>query len=242
MDVVDKEKGPEKKYFFEGFNMTASSDPGAGDTVDCRLGMKLEKAGVENVPYGPADFRLDLRKLDAASLMKIQQVGKETMEQQAKGADEIFNAMAVTRVVSILTTMLKKSPEIEISQLSFVTGEGNFAGKMKIVFDGNATYSLDHPLTLLSALSAQAEATAKDQLIEKILTEVYMKDLSSEDDETDKTALQKQAADMVQETLKNLMKEKIILKVNEEYKSSAKYEKGQLTLNDLKIPLQDFLK
>jgi len=242
LEFASKEKGQEKKFFVENLVMKAS-DKEAGETIDCLFQIGIEKAGADNVPYGPAEFEMELRKLDVASIQKLQQITREaTSKQPAGGSDEIFDALTLARYSSILGAMLKKSPEIEINRLNFATGEGNFAGKMKIAFDGSVTPSLENPLLLLAALTAQAEATVKDRLLEQVLTSIHRNDLDSEGEGLDEAGLQKRAAEKTRAVLDRLMDEKLIVKESDCYRFSAKYHQGQLTLNGRTLPLQELFK
>lgn len=230
-----------KNFFIENFEIDAS-DKETGETIDCLFQMKVEKAGVGNVPYGPAEFEMELRKLDTASILKLQEIARETAGQPASGSDEIFNALTVARYTSILSTMLKKSPEIEISRFNFTTGEGNFSGKLKVAFDGSAMQSMDNPLLLLAALTAHAEVTVKDRLLEQILTTVYLNDLRAEGAGQGEGALRAEAAEIARKVLKNLLNEKLIVRESDCYRLNADFRQGQLNLNGRTVPLQEFLK
>lgn len=238
IEFSSKEDGQSKDFSVENIELKAS-DREVGETIDFLFQMKVEKAGANRAHYGPAELDMEFRKLDIASLLKMQEFARQTGRQPASGSDDIFDALAVARYTSILGAMLKKSPEIEIGKLTFATGEGTFSGKLKIAFDGSVTPSLENPLLLLAALSAQAEVNVKEKLLEQIVAAIVKSDIEPEGGDQSEADLQKLAADKTRVILNDLLKDRLMVKENDSYKASADYHQGKLTVNGQKIPLQD---
>lgn len=241
IEFSSKEDNQSKDFSVENIELKAS-DREAGETIDFLFQAKIEKVGANQVQYGPAELDMEFRKLDIASLLKMQELTRQTGGQPASGSDDIFDALTVARYTSILGAMLKKSPEIEISRLNFATGEGTFSGKLKIAFDGSVTPALENPLLLLAALSAQAEVNVKERLLEQIVAAIVKSDIEPEGGEQTEADLQKLAADKTRVILENLLKDRLMVKENDSYKAAADYRQGKLTVNGQMIPLQDLFK
>jgi uncharacterized protein YdgA (DUF945 family) len=245
IELAEQKKEGSERYSLHSFKLESSSQA-AGDIVNTSLTMRAERAAAGDTPYGPGVFVLEMRKIDAASLAKLQQLARQAQGQGGQSSQGDQGQLVLAQAMEIFAGLLKKSPEIEINQLSVKTGKGELLGKAKIVFDGNKGVSFDNPLTLLNAVSAQAEASVDEALLMDIVEAIQRSELSGaagaddgpEDSEED---MRTQAQAMASELLQNLEAQNLIVHANGKYSASASYEPGKVVLNGRPVPLQELM-
>lgn len=118
----------------------------SNDTINYSMAMRIERVMADGTPYGPGNYELEIRKIDAASLARLQQVAQEVQTQFPQYSAEQISEMMLAKYMEILTDLMKKSPEIEITRISFETSDGAFTGKAKIVFDGTNAAAINYSL------------------------------------------------------------------------------------------------
>ena len=154
-ELVAKQESERQAVLIRSFTANASSKASA-DNINCLVAMRTDQVKVNETSYGPAVFEMQLRNLDAASVASLQDAAREIQAQSREQSAESLQSIMLARLGEILPDLLKKSPEIEISQLEVKTTEGDFAGKAKIAVDGTKLDSAPNLVTLASALTAQA--------------------------------------------------------------------------------------
>jgi uncharacterized protein YdgA (DUF945 family) len=229
----------------DGLRMTASSQA-LTDVVNYSMALQIDKALTDDTSYGPGTFELEVRKLDAASLAELQQIFKELEDQFPHRSMEEINQMMLAKYSEILPGLIKKSPEIEITQLSLKTTDGDFLGKAKIIFDGTNAAAMSNPLFLLSAVTAHAEFTITDRLLHRIHESSHRKKIIAAvrqgraeplSDEEIKALAQVRS----KESLAALVAQNVLVHEDGKYKASADYEQGRMMLNGRPLTLQDLL-
>jgi uncharacterized protein YdgA (DUF945 family) len=131
MEFVDKQGDASPAVRIRAFNIN-TSNKASGDNLNCVVGIRTEQVKVGDMQYGPGIFELELRNLDAASISRLQQAVRELQTQQPQPSVEQMQTMMLAKYGEILPGLLKKSPELEITQLQVKTSEGDFMGKAKI--------------------------------------------------------------------------------------------------------------
>jgi uncharacterized protein YdgA (DUF945 family) len=241
---VEEKGGPDETHFsMKGLKMKTTSE-GAANTVGYTMSMKVDKVMADGTPYGPGSFQMELRKFDAAALGKLQKEIGELQGQFPRRSPEEINQMMLAKYAETLPELMKTSPEIEITQVKLKTGEGDFFGKAKIAVDGSNAAALTNPLFLLSAITAHAEFTVTDRLLKKILQAEFEEDVIEAAKRTEQVELSDQevkalAASKSETRLAELIEKNILVHENGNFKASADYEAGMVTLNGRPVALQD---
>jgi uncharacterized protein YdgA (DUF945 family) len=176
LEFAEKKNGEGKRFSMDGLKMRTSSQA-VTDTINYSMTVRIDRAMTHDTQYGPGGCELELRKLDAASLAKLQQVFQELQAQFPHRSVEEINQMMLAKYTEILPELVKKSPEIEITRLSLKTPDGDFLGKAKIVLDGTNAAAINNPLFLLSAVTAHAEFTVTDRLFQRIQETSHRKEI-----------------------------------------------------------------
>jgi len=243
LEVGEKEGPQETRFSMKGLKMRTKSE-GATNTVSYTMTMQVDKVVADGTPYGPGGFQMELRKLDAVALAKLQkEIGELQAEFSRRSPDEI-NQMMLAKYAEALPELMKTSPEIEITQVNLKTDEGDFLGKAKIAVDGTNAAALTNPLFLLSAVTAHAELTVTDRLLKTILQADFEEDVIEAAKQTGQAGLSDEevkalAASKSETRLAELIDKNILVYEDGNFKASADYQAGMVTLNGRPLTLQD---
>jgi uncharacterized protein YdgA (DUF945 family) len=245
LEFTDKKNGEGKRFSMDGLKMKTSSRA-VTDTINYSMTVRIDRAMTHDTQYGPGGCELELRKLDAASLAKLQQVFQELQAQFPHRSAEEINQMMLAKYAEILPELVKKSPEIEITRLSLKTHDGDFLGKAKIVFDGTNAAAINNPLFLLSAVTAHAEFTVTDRLLQRINETSHRKEIiaavkQGKRDPISDEEIKALAAAQSEKRLEALVAQNILIYEDGHYKASADYQQGRVILNGRPLTLQDLL-
>ena len=209
--------------------------------------MTVEEVLTDGRTYGPGGLTLELRKLDAPSLRKLQKAIRDVQARSPQVSPEEVNRMVLAEFGQILPELVKHSPEFEITRLDLKTGDGDVQGRAKIVFQGDNPLALSNPLLFLSAVTAHAEFSVAGPLLERVLESIDRKELTElgkdengrrmSDEELEVLAVTKR-----QERLDGLVTNHILIREDGDYKARADFERGRLTLNGRPLVFQDLIK
>ncbi|HBD08058.1 MAG TPA: hypothetical protein DCZ69_07325 [Syntrophobacteraceae bacterium] len=253
LGFAEKKDAKPVTFSLRGFN-ASTSNKASGDVVNSMLTVRTDQMKLEDVQYGPGNFELEFRNLDAAMLAKLQKMLRETEAQPKPQSDEASEMMNLAKYGEILAGLLKKSPEIELKRLDLKTSEGDFTGNAKISFDGTKAGPDFNVIGLAGAIAAQADCRVGERLLHRILTPIMkdriiseIKERAAEDDPQaepelpDEKELNALVASAIEEQLNALMQQGILQKGNGEYRSTASYKAGQIVLNGRPLSLQELL-
>jgi uncharacterized protein YdgA (DUF945 family) len=165
----DKKKG--ETISLEGLRLGTITQEAGGNLNST---MTFQFRGMESgtSKQGAAQISLQLRKLDVASLVKYQKDVRALRKQ--KMPPEQVNMMVLGKTMELLGQLAKKTPEIEITKLSFKTADGEVTGKAKFVLDGSQLDVSGNPMLMLKALSGEGEVSLPDSIV-RLLAEPDVK-------------------------------------------------------------------
>ncbi|MGD9023099.1 MAG: DUF945 family protein, partial [Deltaproteobacteria bacterium] len=232
-----------KQFSVRGLNMKTSSHA-LTDTVNYSLTLQANQVVMDGTPHGPGSYQLELRKLDAATLAKFQQVLREIHSESPHRTSQDINQMMLARYAALLPDLMKKSPEIELNYLSFKTTDGDFLGKAKIVVNGTNAAAFANPLLLLNAVTAHAEFSITDRLLQRIVASTCRKEAEETVSQANQGAVSSDEVEVLarakaEERLEALVAQNILIHEGGRYRASADYQLGQVILNSRLITLQD---
>jgi uncharacterized protein YdgA (DUF945 family) len=245
LEFAEKKNGQRKQFSMDGLKIQTSSQA-LTDTVNYSMTVQIDRVMTDDRPYGPGGCELELRKLDAATLARLQQVFQELQAQFPQRSVEEINKMMLAKYSEILPELVKKSPEIEITKLTLKTTDGDFWGRARIVFDGINAAAMSNPLFLLSAVTAHAELTITDRLLQRIHESSHKKEIVAaikqgrREPVTDEE-LHALASAECKKRLETLVAQNILIYDDGQYKASADYQQGRVILNGRPLTLQDLM-
>jgi uncharacterized protein YdgA (DUF945 family) len=141
------------------------------DCIDAGFTVRVDQAKTVDKTVGPAQINLVFRKLDAESIEKFQAANNALQLQPPASAEEVQQRMLANYML-LLGGLIKKSPELELTEVKFAMPEGNFSGKAKVVFIDPKGSIADNPLLLLNSVVAEAECSAQESLARYIAANV----------------------------------------------------------------------
>lgn len=208
-----KDEGP---FVLEGLKFTGTSSA-AGDNINFTVNERVEKVTLGAATYGPGSLELQVRKLDAATMSEISKLLVEINKAEPKDGTPWPDAAG--RLPGLLMKLTKKAPRIELTKLSFDTGDGIIDGSLSLVIDGSKVNIAENPMLLVGALDMEAHLQVPEHVARKV---VATDDGKSPD-----------------ERLKALVEKKFLVKENGGYKTDLTFKEGQLVLNGM--PMDDVL-
>ncbi len=222
---------PGDKVILEDMNITLIADEKDG-LVNASEMLDLAAFTFKNKTYGPINITVDLKNIDAKTLSTMNQ---ELLEiQQAQIMDPgVLQSRLVQMITVHGTTLLSRSPEVEISNISIKTTKGSGELKLNIRFNGNGDVIMN-PLFLMGRLEVNASFAADEQFLAQLTKELIQESIC--DDDTD-TTCQQQAEENSREQLQTLVTNNQLILKNGRYVSSLSFKDGAATLNNKPIPL-----
>ena len=165
----DRNKG--ETISLDGLRLSTNTQE-AGGNLSSTLTFQFRGIEAGGNKQGAAQINLQLRKLDVATLVKFQKDVRELRKQ--KMPPEQANMMVLGKTMELLGQLAKKSPEIEITKLSFKTVDGDVSGRAKFVLDGSQLDVSGNPMLMLKALSGEGEVSLPDSIV-RLLAEPDVK-------------------------------------------------------------------
>jgi uncharacterized protein YdgA (DUF945 family) len=219
-----------KHFLLTGMSMKTSTKE-SGDNISSSLGIRFDRSEADDAEYGPGNLSLEFRNLDAASVAKLRQALRDMQNQNSQQPDVQPDQMLFARYMEILPGLLKKSPEIELSELSLKSSKGDFLGKAKIAFDGSKSALVQNPLMILNAVAIHAEFSVTEGLLEGIMGTRFEQEVAEEREQTDEAPyeeaeLKALGTEKAREQLQGLVAQQILIHEGGKYKATASYLNG----------------
>ncbi len=163
-----------ENYGLEGLRVNTSMRE-AGSNINLSLQYSLKAIALPGDTYGPAQLAVEIRKLDAATLVNLDSAINEIYKKQLPQAQA---AMLLTgKMLEIIADLAKKNPEMEITKFNFKTKEGEIAAKAKLALDGANINAKENPLLLINALSGEGEFSVSSSLFEALAKKELQKEI-----------------------------------------------------------------
>ncbi|HJV96013.1 MAG TPA: DUF945 family protein, partial [Albitalea sp.] len=239
--------GASGRVTIDGLALTTTTQE-AGGNLNSSLTVQFREAASADSRQGPGQIGVQLRKLDVATLVKFRKEMQELRKQ--KMPPEQVNMMMLGKTLDLLGQLAKKSPELEITKLSFKTADGEVTGKAKFVLDGSQLDVKGNPMLMLKALSGEGELSLPDSLVRLLAIPDVKRDIEAlktsgklKKDEIAKLT-PKRIEMITKEALKELpqYRDSAISRFNlvpdgPNYKILAAFKDGQLTVNNEPVPM-----
>ena len=158
--MVDKKKS--EQLVIEGLRLSSNTQE-AGGNLNSTVSLQFRGLQTGGAKQGAAQINMQLRKLDVATLVKFQKEMRELRKQ--KSPPEQANMLMLGKTMELLGQLAKKSPELELTKLSFKTEDGEVTGKAKFVLDGSQLDVSGNPMLMLKALSGEGEVSLPDSIV-----------------------------------------------------------------------------
>jgi uncharacterized protein YdgA (DUF945 family) len=245
LEFVDKKETPPQAILLRDFNVNTSSKA-TGGNINILVAIRVDQMKLDESRQGSGVFEMEFRNLDAASLARLEQTVRSQQTPPPQQSPEAMQMMMLARYMEILPGLLKKSPEIEIGRLDVKTTEGDFTGKAKIAFDGTKPEATENLLMLANAITAQAEFKVGERFLRRMAAEAMKDSIVAEWKEQrgappSEEEIAATTSPKIDEQLKALEAQGIVVRENGDCRASARYEAGQIVLNGRPLSLQDLM-
>ncbi|MFC1664277.1 YdgA family protein [Pseudomonadota bacterium] len=138
--------------------LTSSLDVKRG-LLNYAMGLKTKRINYDQETYGPGDFRLVIKGVDAKAIANLQKTALGGGSGKAKNSPQVGPAF-----LELLGTFGKSKPVIE-TKMSLKTPDGEMQGTGKAMLKGNLGGAAANPLALLTALNVQGVVTLPEKLV-----------------------------------------------------------------------------
>lgn len=218
----------------------STSTRAAGESVNMVLDYKIQTVNAAAEHYGPGQLTVELRKLDAATLMQFKNEMEAIYRKDLPQAQA--SLMTLGKSMELIGALSKKAPELEITRLSFKTAQGELQGKGKLVLDGSKANIAENPMQLLTALSGNLELSIPPGMVRQILAPLILSDIESH--RQTGTLSAKERADIDPATMAKIVDQALPLYLarnpftrnlvleKDMYKLRASIRRGQLLVNN----------
>lgn len=170
----DKTKG--EQISIDGLRLSTSTQEAAGN-VNSTLTFQFRGLEAGGTKQGAGQIGMQLRKLDVATLVKFQKEVRDLRKQ--KLPPEQVNMMVLGKTMELLGQLAKKSPELEITKLSFKAEDGEVTGRAKFVLDGSQLDVSGNPMLMLKALSGEGEISLPDSIVRLLAEPEVRRDIEA---------------------------------------------------------------
>ena len=234
-DLSAKDETSGAPIAINNLSISGSLTPQGAQQIAAEALIKASKVTVDQ-QSGEGSLKLVLRNLDGATVAKLQQW------QQKVASNPNEDPQALGELMPLIKALLAGKPEFLIDSQAKLA-QGNWQGQLTLNFQdfGEINPLLD-PSGLLNALEkGAADVAASRTLVEALLTntakETALAQAKAQGETVDDQAAQTQAAQQVTEQLQGLTAAGFIVLEGDQYKSSARFAGGKLTVNGQEIPL-----
>jgi uncharacterized protein YdgA (DUF945 family) len=211
-----------------------------GDNLNVSLRYRLKGLQFLRDRSGPGELAVELRNLDSATLRRFDN------ELDAIGAKHLprqqMTMVLTGRALELVAALARNSPELEVTKLSFKSGDGELTGHAKVIVAGNDPNLGQNPMALLMAVHGDAELSLPPEMLKPILGPLIERDLVASAGRRGGIS-REELAKMTPETRSRIVEQAIPLYLpkheftrllvpdNGRYKFSATLNQGQFMVN-----------
>jgi uncharacterized protein YdgA (DUF945 family) len=179
---------------------------------------------------------LELRRLDTDVVKQLQKTARDLQKKRQSGEipADMVSLTWVAKLTELAPALLKKSPEIALSQLKLKTDDGKLDGKVTVGIEGNKVSNLEDFSNVMGALQVQADFSITKVLLEKTMTTVMANQMT--EDLSEEEAL-KEAQKFTEKQIKGYIEQKFLKEAGNNYELTASFKEGKLMVNGQEMPL-----
>jgi uncharacterized protein YdgA (DUF945 family) len=198
-----KEGAPE--FGLDRWTMTQSSAVEEG-SFNSSLESRLHEIRLGEYVYGPGNAELQLRNLDALSLVRLQSRGAPGLS--SPNSSDVARTAVEGGAIGLLPDLVSRSPQLEIRSLRLSTPAGDLEATLRVHLDGSRPEFVRDPVTLPLALQVQVEFQCPAEMLDAL-------------------------TQGMEEELLALRREGWILLDGDRYRSRLAFERGKLIVNGI---------
>lgn len=163
-----------RKFAIEGIEISGGSTPN-GELVDSYQQFKFDRLITGGFTIGPGEMRIDVSNLDERTLNGIADELENGNPFEPADAGMRMNE----RMASLVESLLKRSPVIEIGTARLMLDEGEVSGRLKVAFDGDAEIDVATPASLANHVTVNGELSVPARLSAQIAGDVVVNQMAA---------------------------------------------------------------
>lgn len=239
-----KDEDDLNKLTLTNLEFTGSTDQ-KGSLLNHTHSLGFEELIVGGNSYGPGIYELQLRNIDKTAFEEIQFALDQNQNLEGSNATDLLTA----ELMKALPNLFKSSPEIEVTELSIKTGQGEIIGHAIISVDGKDLDNPEmatNPIFLLTSVSAEINLSISQKLMNNLLKDYKIEEITDElkakgEQLPSEEELQKLGAARAKSEIKDMLDQNILVINKGKYQMEANYGLGQVTLNGQPLNLGSLL-
>lgn len=227
----------------KGFKVMALAQE-SGHDLSSSATLSLDQLISRDGVFRNAVFELELRKLDARVLQEFRSTVQQ-LQRELAGVEDLPDR-TLAALLTMLPRLLQSSPEVEIKQLGFESEDGDVRANALLKVDGKKVRGALSLPVLLDAAEVDLTVSAAEGVLVRLLKSVEKRDDSPEggntmEDRSAQADRDKALHDAIRAQLADLTAQNLLVLEKGVYKMSARYARGQVTLNGRPISLDQLL-
>jgi uncharacterized protein YdgA (DUF945 family) len=215
-----------------------------GDNFHWTLRIQFEQMSVKDEKLDDGVFGLEVRSVDVESFVRVHKEIQTLREMQREFPSQPVQMIVISKLMQIAPALLRKSPEIELTRLSFETGDGTVQCKARISFVSDPSVPINIFSMLFNGLEGEAQCTIPASFLQNVLKSKIKEEFiaarnESEFDELTDEKIDELAMQRSIQEIQLLVAQNYLVAEGESYKANASYKHGHFLLNGqpMKLPL-----
>ncbi len=215
-----------------------SETTATGDSIDSVTRFNIASFSMSGENFGPGVFSLAFKNLDAGAIARISNKYKE-VSSQGNVPPEQMNMMLGATLLSEMSNLLQKGPEIEISEISLGSATGKLMGNAKITVDNSRPELLTNPMLIKDAIIGEVDLEIPEELLVAMNMAALRQEFKSVNIQYTEEQLQSMAKSRVTKRFSPLVAGNIFTQAGNMYKFNASFKNGVPAVNGkpFQIPL-----
>ncbi|MCP5415897.1 MAG: YdgA family protein [Chromatiaceae bacterium] len=215
------------------------------DQVSTVVSYAFEKLEAGRAVYGPGQLQIELNRLSAPVLQRLQRETEEIRDQKLSDAARSLALMGVA--TNFAGELLQNDPELKIAPLRLVTPQGTLQGELSLRSKGLSLLDLANITLLVSKLDATMSLSIPEELLRMMLkarTNLLLEQQLAESmeqggavPELDQDQLQELVELQVDEQLNNWLSQQFLTREGGDLVVVASLSSGSLIVNGRTLPL-----
>jgi|GEM_PF-1676538 len=217
-----------------------------GNLINSGLQLSVREILASNQKLGPMQFNISVNGLNAASMLRIQEIENEMQEKASQGIpEEQLNAMMMGQMMGLMPELIKQA-EIKVNPLSVNSELGKLEADMEFKLDGIDENTPADPMFLMGAINLELNVSIDEPLLKQLVSwelqnrqidEMHAGSEASREIEANIPIEQQ-----VKENIQGMLDENWLVLNEGVYMSSISMHQGELIINDKSVdPMQQMM-
>ena len=199
-----------------------------GGLVDSSVDIGIKKLMRNDKNLGEGALRMQVRRLDGATLLKLQHAGAD---EQGAADDDILN---------LLQALLQTNPQLLLETLTLSTPQGDLQATAELTLKSPEQMDQLESVSWLQVLDqAQAQVSVAGALLESMLADNFAEQIRAvtqlQGEDMDEKRLAKLAAIQARQQIDQALEVEFIRQDGDVYRAEASFQRGRLLLNGTEI-------